>query len=107
MRIVILVCCRITSYNVCYTKLLRLFLIIHFQLLKATVMVLTMMDLGNLQLKTSINPVHYIYIFHSMGSTHMVDHANSYDAYDSLFCVGPHHVAELRRREALSGIKAP
>lgn len=83
-----------------------LFLIIHFQLLKARVMVLTMMDLGNLQLKTSINPVHYIYIFHSMGSTHMVDHANSYDAYDSLFCVGPHHVAELRRREALSGIKA-
>lgn len=81
-----------------------LFLIIHFQVLKAHLLVLTMMDLGNLQLKKSIYPVHYVYLFHSMGSTHMVDHANSYDAYDTLFCVGPHHVAELRRREALSGL---
>ena len=63
--------------------------------------VLTMMDLGNLQLKKSINPVHYIYLFHALGSTHMVDHANSYDAYDSLFCVGPHHVRELRKRESM------
>ncbi len=78
------------------------FLTLHFQFQKAGVVVLTMMDLDNLQLKRSINPVHYIYLFHSMGSTHMVDHANSYDAYDSLFCVGPHHVAELRRREALA-----
>jgi YidC/Oxa1 family membrane protein insertase len=80
------------------------FLTIHFQFQKAGVVVLTMMDLGNLQLKRSINPVHYVYLFHSMGSTHMVDHANSYDAYDSLFCVGPHHVRELRRREELAGL---
>jgi YidC/Oxa1 family membrane protein insertase len=65
-----------------------------------------MMDLGNFQLKRSINPVHYIYLFHSLGSTHMVDFANSYDAYDSLFCVGPHHVAELRKRESMQGLKA-
>jgi YidC/Oxa1 family membrane protein insertase len=82
-----------------------LFLIIHFQVQKAGLVVLTMMDLGNLQLKTSIYPVHYVYLFHSMGSTHMVDHANSYDAYHSLFCVGPHHVAELRKREALTGLE--
>lgn len=80
------------------------FLTLHFQFQKAGVVVLTMMDLDNLQLKRSINPVHYIYLFHSMGSTHMVDHANSYDAYDSLFCVGPHHVRELRRREALANL---
>ncbi|MEJ2533888.1 MAG: CDP-glycerol glycerophosphotransferase family protein [Gammaproteobacteria bacterium] len=80
------------------------FLTIHFQFQKAGVVVLTMMDLGTLQLKRSINPVHYVYLFHSMGSTHMVDHANSYDAYDSLFCVGPHHVRELRRREELAGL---
>ena len=46
----------------------------------------------------------YLYVFHSMGSTHMVDHANSYDHYDSLFCVGPHHVAEISRREQLHGL---
>lgn len=82
------------------------FLTLHFNMQKADVVVLTMMDLNNLQLKKSINPVHYIYLFHSLGSTHMVDHANSYDAYDSLFCVGPHHVAELLKRESMQGMPA-
>ena len=72
-----------------------------FQMLKADVMVLTMLDLQNFHLKRSTYPVHYVYVFHSMGSTHMVDHENSYDHYDSLFCVGPHHVAEIRQREHL------
>lgn len=80
------------------------FLTLHFNMQQADVVVLTMMDLGNLQLKKSINPVHYVYLFHALGSTHMVDHAGSYDAYDSLFCAGPHHVAELRKREDLQGI---
>lgn len=82
------------------------FLTLHFNMQKADVVVLTMMDLDNLQLKKSINPVHYIYLFHSLGSTHMVDHANSYDAYDSLFCVGPHHVTELRKRELIADLPA-
>jgi CDP-Glycerol:Poly(glycerophosphate) glycerophosphotransferase len=72
-----------------------------FQTVKADVMVLTMLDLNNFHLKRSLHPVHYAYVFHSMGSTHMVDHASSYDHYDSLLCVGPHHVAEIRRREEL------
>lgn len=82
------------------------FLTLHFNMQKADVVVMTMMDLDNLQLKKSINPAHYIYLFHSLGSTHMVDHANSYDAYDSLFCVGPHHVTELRKRESMQGMQA-
>ena len=75
-----------------------------FQTLKADVMVLTMLDLGNFQLKRSLHHVHYVYVFHSMGSTHMVDHENSYDHYDSLLCAGPHHVEEIRRREQLRGL---
>jgi len=75
-----------------------------FQVLKADVMVLTMLDLQNFQLKRSVHPVRYVYVFHSMGSTHMVDHENSYDHYDDLFCTGPHHVAEIRRREELKGL---
>ena len=75
-----------------------------FQTLKADVMVLTMLDLQNFQLKRSVHPVRYVYVFHSMGSTHMVDHENSYDHYDDLLCTGPHHVAEIRRREALKGL---
>jgi YidC/Oxa1 family membrane protein insertase len=77
-----------------------------FQMLEADVMVLTMLDLGNFQLKRSIHPVRYVYVFHSPGSTHMVDHENSYDHYDTLFCVGPHHVAEIRRREQMKGLPA-
>lgn len=75
-----------------------------FQTLRADVFVLTMLDLGNFHLKRSFHPVHYVYVFHSMGSTHMVDHENSYDHYDSLLCAGPHHVEEIRRREQMTGL---
>jgi len=75
-----------------------------FQTLRADVMVLTMLDLGNFHLKRSLHPVHYVYVFHSMGSTHMVDHENSYDHYDSLLCAGPHHIEEIRRREQMKGL---
>jgi len=81
------------------------FLTWFFQTLKADVMVLTMLDLQNFQLKRSLHPVRYVYVFHSMGSTHMVDHEDSYDHYDDLFCTGPHHVAEIRRREELKGFQ--
>jgi CDP-glycerol glycerophosphotransferase (TagB/SpsB family) len=83
-----------------------LFQTIFFQVNQSDLFVLTMMDLDNLQLKRSLQPVHYLYLFHSMGSTHMVDHANSFDHYESLFCAGPHQVAEIRRREELQGMPA-
>ena len=78
-----------------------LFRTIFFQVNQSDVFVLTMMDLGNLQLKRSLHPVHYVYLFHSMGSTHMVDNEDSFDHYDSLFCAGPHQVAEIRKREEI------
>ena len=81
-----------------------LFLTIFFQVNRSDVFVLTMMDLDNLQLKRSLHPVHYVYLFHSMGSTHMVDNEDSFDHYDTLFCAGPHQVAEIRRREELAGL---
>lgn len=83
-----------------------LFLTVFFQMNPSDVFVLTMMDLGNLQLKRSTHPVHYVYLFHSMGSTHMVDHADSFDHYDTLFCTGPHQIREIRRREELQNLPA-
>jgi hypothetical protein len=77
-----------------------------FQFLKADCMVLTMIDLHIFQLKRSISPVHYVYLFHAMGSTHMVDFENSYDHYDSILCVGPHQIAEIRKREQLKNLPA-
>jgi YidC/Oxa1 family membrane protein insertase len=78
------------------------FLTIFFQVNQSRVFVLTMMDLQNLQLKRSLHPVHYIYLFHSMGSTHMVDNENSFDHYDTLFCACQHQIDEIRRREELN-----
>src|SRR5262245_41727618 len=75
-----------------------------FQTLRADVLVLTMLDLGNFHLKRSLHPVHYVYVFHSMGSTHMVDHENSYDHYDTLLCAAPHHIEEIRRREQMKSL---
>lgn len=80
------------------------FLTLFFQVNQTDLFVLTMMDLGNLHLKRSLHPVHYVYLFHSMGSTHMVDHADSFDHYDTLFCAGPHQVEEVRRRERLKDL---
>jgi len=81
-------------------------LIVFFQMLEADVMVLTMLDLDNFHLKRSKLPVHYVYVFHCMSSTHMLDFANSYDHYDTIFCTGPHQVREIRKREELHGLPA-
>ncbi len=79
-------------------------LIVTFQTLQARLCVLTMMDLHNFQLRRSIRGVHYAYVFHSLGSTHMVDHANSYDHYDTILCAAPHQMREIRRREELENL---
>jgi YidC/Oxa1 family membrane protein insertase len=72
-----------------------------FQWLDADVMLMTMIDLGNLQIKRSINRVYYAFMFHSLISAHMADHADSYDHYDAMLCAGPHQAREIRRREEL------
>ena len=77
------------------------FRILWFQTLEADVMLTQLLDLDNLDLKRSVHPVHYVYMFHSLISTHMADRADSYDHYDTIFCAGPHQGREIRRREAL------
>lgn len=75
-----------------------------FRTLRANVMVLTMPDLEILHLKRSKYPVHYIYIFHSMVSTHMIYRKGAFDHYDTIFCVGPHHETEIRETEKIYGL---
>jgi YidC/Oxa1 family membrane protein insertase len=76
-----------------------------FQFLQADVLLTQMLDLGNFDLKRSIHPVHYVYMFHSLISTHMADHEDSYDHYDTILYAGPHQAREIRRREELKGLK--
>ena len=81
------------------------FRILFFQYLKAKLFILTMMDLDNFELKRSIHPVHYVYLFHTLGSTHMVDREESYDHYDTIFCAGPHQKNEIEKREAIKEVR--
>jgi hypothetical protein len=76
-----------------------------FQMLDADVMLTQLLDLDNLDLKRSVNPVHYIYMFHSLISTHMADYANSFDHYDTILCAGPHQRDEIRKRESMHGLE--
>jgi YidC/Oxa1 family membrane protein insertase len=76
-----------------------------FQFLDADVLLTQLLDLGNFDLKRSIHPVHYVYMFHSLISTHMADHEDSFDHYDTILCAGPHQAREIRRREELKGLK--
>ncbi|MZH03675.1 MAG: CDP-glycerol--glycerophosphate glycerophosphotransferase, partial [Nitrospinae bacterium] len=76
-----------------------------FSSLKARIMIMTMPDLENHYIKRSkVYPVHYIYVFHNMASTHMVFRTGAYDHYDTIFCVGPHHEKEIREAEKLYGL---
>jgi YidC/Oxa1 family membrane protein insertase len=66
--------------------------------------VMTLPDIDQLWLKRSSHPVHYVYLFHSMNSTHASYRKGSFDGYDTILCVGPHHVEEIRRTEQRYGL---
>ena len=70
------------------------------------VFVMTLTDLNQLHLKRSTNPVHYVYVFHSLVSTHMMYRDGAFDHYDTIFSVGPQQTKELRRHEELNGLPA-
>jgi YidC/Oxa1 family membrane protein insertase len=72
--------------------------------IKCRVFVMTLTDLNTFHLKRSVNPVHYVYVYHAMVSTHMMYLPGAFDHYDSILCVGKHHVEELRKHEDMKGL---
>ncbi len=66
---------------------------------RAFVMTLTELDLHHI--KRSVNPVHYVYAFHSLNSTHMAYQPRAFDHYDSILCCGPYMVQEIESDEQL------
>lgn len=74
------------------------------QHLQADVLVTQILDLGNLELKRSVHPVHYVFMTHTLVSTHVADREDSYDHYDTILMCGPHMEREIRRREQLHGL---
>jgi len=77
-----------------------------FRTLSAGLVVMTMPDLETFHLKRSPSVGAYLYVFHSINSTHMVYLKGAFDHYDTMFCVGPHHLREIRATEAHYGLPA-
>ena len=74
--------------------------------LKAKVLIMTMPNLGTYHIKRSkVFPVHYVYVFHAMNSTHRNYRKGAFDHFDSILCVGPHHIEEIKATEQLYNLK--
>ena len=70
-----------------------------FENLQTEVMVMTMPDLHQYQVKRSKHPVHYVYVQHSLVSLHMIYRKGAFDHFDSICCAGEHHKKEIRAME--------
>jgi YidC/Oxa1 family membrane protein insertase len=74
--------------------------------LDTDIMATTVPDLQSYHMKRSVvrDDIEYIYIPHESASTHLTGKETAFDHFDTIFCVGPHQVAELRRREELANL---
>lgn len=70
------------------------------------IFVTTVPDLQNFHMKRSVvrDDIEYIYAFHGLASTSLVYREKALDHFDTLLCVGPHHVTEIRRREEMANL---
>lgn len=69
----------------------------------ADIVLMTTPDLEKYYIKRSYvrKDVEYIYTFHGPTSTTMCVREGAYDHFDTIFCVGPHQVDEIRATEKL------
>ena len=75
------------------------------QLIDSKVFIMTLSDLNNHYVRRSRYPVHYVYMFHALVSAHMVYNFGAFNNYDSILCVGPHHIEEIKKQEELYNLK--
>ena len=76
-----------------------------FENLKFEIVVMTMPDIDNFQVKRSKKAGHYIYVQHSLVSLHMIYRLGAFDNYDTIFCCGEYHKKEIRAMEKYNGTK--
>lgn len=81
-----------------------------FQTMEVAVLVATVPQLGlsvlpRSKLAESYGTT-YMYVFHSMVSTHMIYEPDGFDNYDTILCVGRYMTEEIRAREAAEGLAA-
>ena len=75
-----------------------------FNYLKSEVVFLSITDLNNSFLWKSKFVKKYVYVFHSITSTHMCYTEKSFDNYDCLLCTGSHQFTEIREREKIKNL---
>ncbi|MBQ7379486.1 MAG: membrane protein insertase YidC [Clostridia bacterium] len=73
---------------------------------EADIMVMTTPDLEKYYIKRSImkKDMEYVYVPHDMMSVHMGFREGALDAFDTIFCTGPHVAAEVRATEKVYGL---
>ena len=91
----------IPCYVVGYSNIRNLF----FKNIKCKNFFTSLPDLGLDQFKKSKKIQNYVYIFHSMISTHMGYRKKAFDNFDTIMCCGPHHLKEIRRNEKIENLK--
>jgi YidC/Oxa1 family membrane protein insertase len=74
--------------------------------LDADIVLMTLPDLETYHIKRSIvrKDIEYIYTDHGIGSFHLLLREHALDHFDTVFCYGPNHVAEVRETERVYGL---
>ena len=92
---------RIKPYYIGLKKMIPL-----MRLCEADIMVMTTPDLDKYYIKRSImkKDMEYVYVPHDMMSVHMGFREGALDAFDTIFCTGPHVAAEVRATEKAYGL---
>lgn len=93
---------KIRAYYIGENKLITLMM-----KMDADIVCMTMPDLGNYHIKRSYvrDDIEYIYFPHAMDSGNLTTRTGSKDHFDTIFCVGPHHVEENTKIDIAYNLK--
>lgn len=92
---------RIRAYYIGNKKLITLMM-----RMEADIVMMTTPDLDKYYIKRSLvkKDIEYIYVPHDPMSAHMGFRENALDAFDTIFCTGPHIEREVRATEKVYGL---
>ena len=76
-------------------------LMLFFQLIKCDMMIMTLSNLGENQIKKVKSCKKYVYFFHSYCSTHKLYEQFAFKNYDIIFAVGDFQIKELKKAEEI------
>lgn len=76
-----------------------------FLIIKAKIMILTLTDIGNHELKKNSYISKYIYLFHAVNSAHRAFTQSAFNNYDSILCIGEYQKKEIRELEIFNNSK--